>query len=265
MGSASARKKRYRYDDIVEEIRAMIQRGELKVGDKLPPERTLAETLKVSRNSVRQAVQALAERKVLKSRQGDGTYVSAVDESPLADSLALAIQLRKELVAEVLEFRVLMEPQVAALAASRITGEELDGLKVIVCDQQRKMLAGEDDSALDIAFHAALAEASRNGVVRQVMETAGAILNETRTSTLRSDARRKASVEGHLKLIDALEARDPEMAFKAMKEHLSRVEEIVLGLFETRAVEQQNATGGRRPKRPRASRKSERGSAEGKD
>lgn len=232
MSSESPRKRRYRYNDVVEEIRTMIQRGHLKIGDKLPPERTLAETLKVSRNSVRQAVQALAERKILESRQGDGTYVSAIDESPLTDSLALAIRLRKELLAEILEFRLLMEPQVAALAAKRITGDELDGLKIIVCDQQRRMLAGEDDSALDIAFHAALAQASQNGVVRQVMETVGGILNETRTATLQSKARRMASVEGHLKLIDALETRDSEMAFKAMKEHLSRVEEIVLGLLE---------------------------------
>ncbi len=258
MSPASPRKRRYRYNDIVEEIRTMIQSGELKIGDKLPPERTLAETLKVSRNSVRQAVQALTERKLLESRQGDGTYVSAIDESPLTDSLALAIQLRKELMAEVLEFRLLMEPQVAALAAKRITRGELDALKVIVCDQQRRMLAGEDDYALDAAFHAALAEASRNGVVRQVMKTVGAILNETRTANLQTDARRMASVEGHLKLIDALELKDSEMAFRAMKDHLSRVEEIVLGLLESKALEQRNAVREPAPEMPWVSRKSER-------
>jgi len=238
MGSASPRKRRYRYTDIVEKIRGMIQSGDLKVGDKLPPERTLAERLKVSRNCVRQAVQALAERKILESRQGDGTYVSTPDESPLTDSFALAIHLRKELLEEVLEFRLLMEPQVAALAAKRITGGELDRLKVIVCDQQRKMLAGEEDSGLDIAFHAAVADSSKNGSVRQVMKTVDAIINESRSALLQSDARRGASVVGHLKLIDALETGDSEMAFKAMKEHISQVEEIVLGLLESKSEEE---------------------------
>ncbi|NTU48048.1 MAG: FadR family transcriptional regulator, partial [Syntrophobacteraceae bacterium] len=130
------------------------------------------------------------------------------------------------------------EPQVAALAAKRITGGELDRLKVIVCDQQRKMLAGKEDSRLDIAFHAAVADASKNGIVRQVMKTVDAIINESRSAHLQSDARRRASVEGHLKLIDALETRDSEMACKAMKEHLSQVEGIILGLLESRSEEE---------------------------
>ncbi len=238
MGFAAHRNRRYRYTDIVEKIRGMIQSGDLKVGDKLPPERSLAESLKVSRNCVRQAVQALAERRVLESRQGDGTYVSTPDESPLTDSFALAIQLRKELLAEVLEFRLLMEPQVAALAAKRITGGELDRLKVIVCDQQRRMLAGEEDSGLDIAFHAAVADSSKNGIVQQVMKTVDAILNESRSAHLQSHARRRASVVGHLKLIDALETGDSEMAFNVMKEHLSQVEEIILGLLESSSEEE---------------------------
>ena len=219
--------RRYLYNDIVERIREMIRKGELRVGDRLPPERTLAETFKVSRNCIRQAVQALAERKLLESRQGDGTYVCAADESVLIDSLALAIQKQGELLGDILEFRLLMEPQIAFLAARNITPEELDRLKVIVCDQQRRALAGMEDSELDAAFHIGLAEASQNKVVRQVMHTVNGILNESRAEVLQSEARRKASVIGHLRVIDALEKRDPDMAFQAMKNHLREVENII--------------------------------------
>lgn len=230
--SLSRGRRKYLYDSIVETIRSMIQRGELKVGDKLPPERTLAERFNVSRNCVRQAVQALAERKVLESRQGDGTYVCAANESLLVESFALAIQTQKELLQDILEFRRMMEPEVSALAAVNITPEELDRLKVIVCDQQRKILAGEEDSQLDAAFHLALAHASRNRVVQRVMDTLTEILDESRSEYLQSEARRKASVVGHLRVIDALEKADPASAHLAMKEHLAEIEEIILGNSE---------------------------------
>lgn len=236
--AASPRGRRYLYNEIVERIRAMIRKGELRVGDRLPPERTLAETFKVSRNCIRQAVQALAERKLLESRQGDGTYVCAADESALIDSLALAIQKQGERLGDIFEFRLLLEPQIASLAARNITSEELDRLKVIVCDQQRRALAGMEDSELDAAFHLALAEASKNKVVRQVMHTVNGVLNESRSEVLQSEARRKASVIGHLRVIDALEKRDSDMAFQAMKDHLREVENIILERVDDSPLEE---------------------------
>lgn len=227
--TAETKEPKYLYNVIVEKIREMIRQGELQVGDKLPPERTLAERFKVSRNSIRQAVQALAERKVLESRQGDGTYVRGLDESVLVDSLASALRMRQEQLREVLEFRLLMEPQIAALATRNITQAELDRLKVIVCDQQRKMLTGSRDPDLDASFHMALADASRNKVIRKVMDILNDILNESRAEFLQNRERKTASVVGHLRIIDAIEKRDPEAAFRAMKEHLSEVEKLVLG------------------------------------
>jgi GntR family transcriptional regulator, transcriptional repressor for pyruvate dehydrogenase complex len=224
-----ARKGKYLYNEIVENIKEMIRRGELKAGDKLPPERALAETFKVSRNCLRQAIQALAERKILDSRRGDGTYVHAPDESVVIDSFTLPIQARKELLREILEFRMLMEPQIASLAAKNITREELDRLKIIICDQERKILAGAEDAELDAAFHQGLVAASKNRIIQQVMETVHDILNESRTESLWSESRKKASIVGHLRIIDALESRDPEMAFEAMKGHLWSVEQFIMG------------------------------------
>jgi hypothetical protein len=115
------------------------------------------------------------------------------------------------------------------LAARNITREELDRLKIIVCDQERRILAGSEDSELDAAFHLGLATASKNRIVKQVMDTVSGILDESRQESLWNETRRKASIVGHLKIIDALESRDPDMAFEAMKEHLSSIERIVLG------------------------------------
>lgn len=219
--------KKYLYGDIVDQIRRMIREGQLKVGDKLPPERTLADRFKVSRNCIRQAVQALGEKGILESRQGDGTYVCAPDEAVLTESLARAISMQTELLEDIWEFRLLMEPQIAFLAAKSITREQLDRLKVIVFDQQKKMLQGDADPELDAAFHRVIVEASGNRVVRKVMETMTEILNESRADLLQSHTRTRASVDGHFKIIDALERKDPDAAYGAMRDHLAEVGEIV--------------------------------------
>jgi GntR family transcriptional regulator, transcriptional repressor for pyruvate dehydrogenase complex len=221
--------RKYLYNEIVDQIQRMISKGELKVGDRLPPERALAQSFRVSRNCIRQAIQALAEKRILESRQGDGTYVCTPDQTTLISSFALAIQVQRELLHEIMEFRLLLEPQIAVLAARHITQDELDRLKILVCDQQRQILAGDQDAELDAAFHLQLAESSRNRVVLEVIKTMGGILNESRSEFLQSDIRRQSSILGHLKIIDALEKRDSEMALRAMREHLMTVGKAIFG------------------------------------
>jgi len=223
----SSAEKRYLYGQIVDHIRAMIREGRLAVGDKLPPERALAGQFGVSRNCVRQAVQALAEKGVLESRQGDGTYVCAPDENALTENLAQAMAMHAELLDDIWEFRFLIEPQIAFLAAKSITQEEIDRLKVLVFDQQQRMLAGSPDPELDAAFHRAIVKAARNKVVLKMMEVVHEVLNESRADLLQSHARTRASVSGHLKLIAAFERKDPDAACQAMREHLAEVEKTV--------------------------------------
>jgi GntR family transcriptional regulator, transcriptional repressor for pyruvate dehydrogenase complex len=231
-GMNSSCPRKYLYNEIVDQIQHMIAKGEVKVGDRLPPERALAQAFRVSRNCIRQAIQALAEKHILESRQGDGTYVCAPDQTALISSFALAIQAQKELLHEIMEFRLLMEPQIAFLAAKHITKGELDRLKIIVCDQQRKILANEQDMELDAAFHLQLAESSRNRVILEVIKTMEGILNESRSEFLQSDIRRQSSILAHLKIIDALEKGDPEMARQAMREHLMTVGRVIFGEHE---------------------------------
>ena len=225
--------KKYAYTAIVERIGAMIRSGELGPGARLPPERKLAEELGVSRTSVRQAFQALAERKIIESRQGDGTYVAAALEAPFPGDVILdAISRQSGVLEDVLEFRRLMEPRIAALAAERISPAGLDHLKVLACDQQRALLAGRDDAGLDAEFHRLLAEYSGNRVISQVMAAVQSVLDESRASWLRGSDRKKASMEGHFRLIDALESRNPEAARLAMEQHIREIENHILGPSE---------------------------------
>lgn len=222
--------KKYAYTAIVERIRDMIRNGELAPGDRLPPERKLAESFGVSRNSLRQAFQALAERKIIESRQGDGTYLlTSLDAFFLSDALFDAINEQSSFLQDIIEFRRLMEPEIAALAASRMLPATLDRLKIIVCDQQRALMAGRVDDTFDAEFHRQLAQCSGNRLISQVMTTIASIINETRSTWLQSSERRDASVEGHLRIIDALESGDADAAFKAMKNHIAEIENHIFG------------------------------------
>ena len=111
---------------VIDNIRVMISSGELSPGDRLPPEHELAERLGVSRGSLREAVRALSQIKVLDVRRGDGTYVTSLAPTELLSGLAFAVELlQPQGLEEVLEVRRLLLPPAAALAAQRVTQEQL--------------------------------------------------------------------------------------------------------------------------------------------
>ena len=213
---------------IIGRIRDMIRKGELAPGDRLPPERKLAEAFGVSRNSLRQALQALAERKIIESRQGDGNYLLTSPEASLSEDIIIdTINEQSDFLHDIIEFRHMMEPQIAALAARRIQPDSLDRLKILVCDQQRALMADRQDDNFDVEFHQMLARCTGNRVIIQVITTIQSIVNETRSIWLQSSERRKASLEGHLRIIDALELGDSDAAFKTMKLHLTEIESYI--------------------------------------
>ena len=218
------------YLGVIEQLRELVAKGQLCPGDRLLPERKLAESLGVSRSILRRALQALGERKIIESRQGNGTYLIAESDAfTPVDSLLSAINRQDENLGYIIELRQLIEPQIAALAAQRVTPEFLDKLKVLVCDQQNVMLQGKNGDALDAEFHRLLTECCANPVLIQVMGTIQSLLDKTRSTWLQSKERRLTSVEGHLRIIQALDARDADAAFKAMQLHIATIEEHVLG------------------------------------
>ncbi len=225
MKSLDQDEKKATYTAIIERIRALIEAGELVPGDRLPAERNLAERLGVSRGQLRQALQALAERNIIQSRQGDGTYLlSGFDAGLSMDNIVAALNDRSDVLHEVIEFRRMIEPQIAALAAVRIDRATLDRLKILVCDQQRALVADREEEGLDAKFHQLLAETSGNRVISRVMTTIQAILDESRSTWLQSHSRRAASIAGHLLIIDALEAGDQAAAARAMQQHIEAIE-----------------------------------------
>ena len=211
------------YQEIAHQIELLISEGRLEPGDRLPPERALAGSFKVSRNCVREALRALAEKKLVESRQGDGTYVRDDAASDLARTFAEAFSAQRERIAEIFELRRAVEPGIAALAAEKATPRDIARLKAVVFDQERALEAGRVDPGLDAAFHKALAEATHNRVVGEIMTALTGTMAESRSGFLQSARRGRASLATHLALLAAVEAGDPEASRLAMCAHLDRV------------------------------------------
>ncbi len=212
---------------IAEKLWQLIMETGLKVGDKLPAERKLAEKLNVSRGAIRCGIQSLVERGILCRRHGDGTYISSVSEEEFVKkSMAMAMQVKSDLLTEILEFRRILEPQTAYLAAGRISQQEIDELKVIVCNQQ--LQTGSTKGDLDAAFHLKLAKCSGNRVLFRVMELINDVLAESRSGEYQNEMRKDTSISGHLRIIDAFEKRNSDAAFQAMREHLEQIERLVM-------------------------------------
>jgi GntR family transcriptional repressor for pyruvate dehydrogenase complex len=214
------------YHEIVDQIRGLIAEGRIKPGDRLPPERELAELFKASRNSVRDAIRVLEQMGLTESRQGDGTYVRTVSAEDLAEPLALMLLQSRTQMRELLEVRRVLEPALAEFAATRITPEEVDELEAILDAQRRKVEAGLVPLEEDTAFHYGIAEAARNAVMLRTLDTLVDLLRQSRERFLRHD-RPATSLAGHRRILDALRRADPEAARAEMLRHLREVEERV--------------------------------------
>ncbi|MEP6480147.1 MAG: GntR family transcriptional regulator, partial [Rhodoglobus sp.] len=122
-------------DEAIMSIRAMIVSGELAPGDRLPPEKELSERLGLSRNSLREAVKALALIRILDVRQGDGTYVTSLEPHLLLEAMSFVVDLHQDRsVLEMFEVRRVLEPYAAALAASSITEGQVARLRALLTE-----------------------------------------------------------------------------------------------------------------------------------
>jgi GntR family transcriptional regulator, transcriptional repressor for pyruvate dehydrogenase complex len=197
----------------IESIRAMIVDGRLEPGDRLPPEQELAEQLGLSRGSLREAVRALAQIKVLDVRRGDGTYVRSLQPSDLLSGMGFALELvQARGLDEVLEVRRLLFPPAAGLAAQRVTAAQLHAMHSIL-DELEVADESERIAELHRQFQGIVADATGNAWLSSILHTLQIEGEQVRRAWLNSDPAMREVAIAHQKLIlDALERRDSEMA-----------------------------------------------------
>ena len=218
------------YQGIVEQIEGLLEKGDLRAGDQLPPERQLAEQFQVSRASVREALRSLELLGVVETRAGGGTFVRQTSPDDLARPLTSLIA-RGHSLADVIEFRGLIEPAIAALAAERITQSQLSELGEIFSKQERKIEVGEPYAEEDTRFHEVIGEASRNELLTTMLGVIWDVLRESREQWLQTNQRAHSSLDAHRRILAALTAHDPDAARRAAAEHIKAVGEGILRLI----------------------------------
>jgi GntR family transcriptional regulator, transcriptional repressor for pyruvate dehydrogenase complex len=219
------------YEEVARQIERLILKR-LQPGDKLPSERELAETLKVSRSSIRDAIRSLELVGMVEPRQGTGTIVREVTSESVVNSLAGAIKLRREQVSELLDFRRMLEPPLSARAATHATDEDIAEMEEILDRQTARQRQGEPAVNEDAEFHYSIALASGNRVVLKVLDILMDLLRDTRERSLQVDGRSQRSLAGHRRILAAIKRHDAEAARDAMRRHIEDVEEIVLDEFQ---------------------------------
>ncbi len=219
--------------EVTERLRTLILTHQVRPGDKLPPERKLAETLGVNRATLREAMKNLEQAGLIHIRQGDGTRVLDFVQTAGLDLLRHLVphggRAGLGIVHDILEFRQIVGREVARLAAERAGPPELARLREIA----RRETTGPEQSLLqDLDFYVALARATRNLVFSLLLNTVAGTVRSL--SGLLVDAiPTEADVRlHHQAVIAAIEARDPDAACRASDQHLCRGKENLLRRLE---------------------------------
>ena len=214
------------YEQIVQQIEESILKGALKPGDQLPAERELAQNFGVSRTAVREAVKALREKGLVEAYSGRGTFITNGTSQAIRQSLDLMSRIgQQEGLAHLAELRQILEPEIAALAATRIEDQLLATMREAVATMDRNLHDPNAYIESDLDFHLALAEAAANPLVLSLLDSIVGLLREQRLRIFRIDGGPERGQFHHKRILGAIEARDAERARNAMRAHLGQVRE----------------------------------------
>lgn len=214
-------------DQVTERIAEMILSETYTEGDRLPPERKLVEDLGVSRTVVREALNSLESRGLVRIEHGRGAVVANRGFPAVRDTIELYLHSRPETMLELLEVRRALEIEVAGLAAQRATPEDIEAMRGANEVMREKIDAPEGYVDADTVFHMLIAKSTKNQIFLLMNEPITDLLLESRkiTGSLPENARR--AVKGHETILDRIEARDVAGARLAMTEHLLNTQKDV--------------------------------------
>ena len=215
-------------DQISDKLAYMIHTGLLRPGDELPSERRLAETLGVARESVRAAIAMLQAHRMIEVSQGARTRVIGPGNSTLQDSLTAPQLLRNRSFEEIAEARAVVEQQVMRLAAARIGKAELARLETLLREQESMLSDPVSFQISDREFHSILYRTCGNGLLSDVVSDFYDYALDYRRRALQRKGAIARSVADHRGVVEAMRARDPELAAAAMSHHLERVRKTTL-------------------------------------
>lgn len=210
---------------VAEQLTALIADRQIKVGERLPNEFELAQSLNVGRGTVREAVKILVSRNVLEIKRGRGTFVCdrpGITDDPLGFAFA---KDKNKLALDLCEVRLIIEPEIAALAAERATEEEIQEMERAEQEVEELCRQGIDHMEKDIRFHELIAKSTKNQVMQNmipiIQSGISLFINVTDSSLINE------TVRTHRMVLDAIRERRSQDAKEAMREHLQKNKEAI--------------------------------------
>jgi GntR family transcriptional repressor for pyruvate dehydrogenase complex len=228
------------------ELERLIVESRLGEGDRLPSERELALQFGVSRTVVREAVRALAARRLVDVGIGRGTVVRAPTAESAGESMRLLLRMQAggADTAKVSEVRRILENEIATLAAARRTDADLRALREILDDASSHLDDPDAFIETDLAFHSRLARATQNELFVILLDSLAQVMTEVRLLGLRIPGTAKRALEYHTRVFEAVRAGDPDLARAAMDAHMDEATETLRQAVENDGAEDAPAGDG---------------------
>jgi GntR family transcriptional regulator, transcriptional repressor for pyruvate dehydrogenase complex len=213
------------YEQVAQQILDWVRDNRLRTGDRLPPERELADRLGVSRATVSQALVAMEVVGVISVRHGDGAVLV---DSPGPSRVVDALRRHARQLPDIIEAREALESKLAELAAVRRTEEDLARIDSALDVMARDIEAGGRGVEGDELFHAAVTAAGHSALLQKLMGEISDLIKETRLESMSQPDRPQESLTGHRRIAAAIRDRDPATAAAAMRDHVEKVSDVAL-------------------------------------
>jgi GntR family transcriptional repressor for pyruvate dehydrogenase complex len=213
------------YEQVADHIEDLVGAGKLQKGDRLPPERELAERLGVARGVVREGVKLLGARGLVTVEPGRGTFIAEIGADSISDHLGRYFRLGNKSHNDLNELRRILEVEIAFLAAQRATAEDIARLKQAIQDMDDNIKSPEKYIAADMDFHLALATAAQNEMFPMLIEVLAGLLRESRQVIFQVAGAPERGQVWHRRICEAVEKQDTTAAQEAMQQHMQQVAE----------------------------------------
>jgi Transcriptional regulators len=218
------------YEQVIEEIKNLIEKGELRCGDKLPSERELCEQLNVSRTSIREALRVLEILGIIECKIGEGNYIKDNFEDSLLEPLSMTFMLHGSKTDEILDIRKFIEPGTAALAAKNINDEQLQEIKDLI-NLLNNTENEEKCAEIDKKIHYKIVQASGNYLVSNMMFAVSTLvetyIEDVVTNMFQSEESKSKVKKQHEDIVHAIADHDSTGASMAMLKHLEYTNDYI--------------------------------------
>lgn len=219
-----------RSDQVLDVLRQRLQQPDATPGSRLPPERALAQDLGASRRAVREALDILQTEGLIMRKPGAGTVIVGTQKTPSASDAAFIRQYTSP--GELMDARYVLEPVIAEMAALHATSYDIDQLNALIQQGQNVVADYREWDKWDSAFHDAIGRATRNPILMRFFDMLTAARGQTEWGQLRKASltaeRQAAYITQHKAIVAAIEERNPQLAKKLMRQHLSAVRQALL-------------------------------------